>query len=173
MRTTRYATALLAAAALAGCQKTETNEQAAARMTAEADAARPALDAQTTAFARLFTAGQTDSLVAIHTADGWEMPPNGPSIHGADALRQMFAGQFAQVRGTLTLRNEDVAVNGPMAVARGRFNFTATAPATIPADSGKFLTHWHLINGQWKMAAVIWNSDAPLPMPAAPPARPH
>jgi ketosteroid isomerase-like protein len=172
MRATRLAATLLAVAALAGCQKAETPEQAEIRMAAEADAARPALEAQTTAFARHFTAGHTDSLVAIHTDDGWEMPPNGPAIHGADALRRMFAAQFQQAAGgTITLRNEHLDVNGPMALARGRYNFAAPAGSPIPADSGKYLTHWHLMAGEWKMVEVIWNSDVPLPTPAAPPAR--
>ena len=172
MRTTRLAASLLAAAALASCQKAETPEQAATRMAAEAVAARPAIDAQTAAFGRHFTAGHTDSLVAIHTDDGWEMPPNGPAIHGADALRQMFTGQFQQAAGgTLALRTEHLDVSGPMALARGRYNFAAPAGSPIPADSGKYVTHWQLIAGQWRIAEVIWNSDVPLPTPAAPPAR--
>jgi ketosteroid isomerase-like protein len=172
MRATRLAATLLAAAALAGCQKAETPEQAETRMAAEAAAARPAIDAQTAAYGQHFSAGHADSVVAIHTADAWEMPPNGPATHGADALRQMFTAQFQQAPGgTLTLRTEDLEVNGPLALARGRYDFAAPAGSPIPADSGKFLTDWHLVAGQWRIAQVIWNSDVPLPTPAAPPAR--
>jgi ketosteroid isomerase-like protein len=172
MRTTRLAITILAAAALAGCQKTETPEQAAYRMNGEAAAARPAIDAQTAAYGQHFSAGHADSVVAIHTDDAWEMPPNGPATHGADALRQMFTAQFQQAAGgTLALRNEHLDVNGPMALTRGRYNFAAPAGSPIPADSGKYLTHWQLVAGQWRISQVIWNSDVPLPTPAAPPAR--
>jgi ketosteroid isomerase-like protein len=171
MRTTRLAASLLAAA-LAGCEKAETPEQATTRIAAEADAARPMIEAAVASYGRDYSAGRTDSMVAIHTADGWEMPPNMPAVHGADALRQMFAAQFQQASGgTLTLRSEHLAVNGPMAINRGRYNFTAPAGAPIPADSGKYLTHWELAGGKWLIAEVIWNSDVPLPTPAAPPAR--
>jgi len=167
-------TALLAAAALlAACQKPpETPEQTNARMMAEADSVRPVLEGLDASYARWYSAGQTDSLVAIHMTEAVEMPPNAPAASGTAAIRQMFeaAFQMAPHGGTLALHSQNLSVNGPLAVDRGRWTFHPAAGAPIPADSGKYLTHWHNTGGSWKIAEVIWNSDTPLPTPAAPPA---
>ena len=173
MRTTRLATTLLAAAALAGlaaCQKAETPEQAMSRMTAETDAARPAIEAALAAYGRNYSAGHTDSLVAVHSPDAWIMPPNAPTVHGAEAIRQFFTAGLVQGGGQLALRSEHLAVNGPVAIERGRYNFTPPAGAPMPVDSGKYLTHWHQSSGTWLIAEVIWNSDLPA-APPPPPAR--
>ena len=161
-----------AGAALAACQQAETPEQAAARMTAETDAARPAIEARTAAYARHYNAAQTDTLVALHTADAHVMPPNSPAVHGSEGIRAFFVAGFQQgPGGQLALRGENLAVNGPMALERGRWNFTPATGTPIPADSGKYFTHYHMTGDQWLIAEVIWNSDVPLPTPTAPPAR--
>jgi hypothetical protein len=38
-----------------------------------------------------------------------------------------------------------------------------------PADTGKYLAHWHQVNGRWQVADLIWNSN--LPVGGAAPAR--
>ncbi len=171
MRTNRFVTTLLAAAAIAGCQKAETPEQAATRMTAEADAARPMIEAVLASYGRNYSASHTDSIVAIHAADAYVMPSNGTALHGTEAIRQMFTTQFQAGAGTLALHSEHLSVNGPMAIDRGRYDFTPPAGTPIPADSGKYLTHFELTDGRWLIAEVIWNSDLPLPSIPAPPAR--
>ena len=167
----RFIAGLLAAGALAACQKPETPEQTAARMTAETNAAHATFAALDNDFARLFSAGQTDSLVAIHTADGVEMPPNGPTVTGAAALRTMFTTNFQQAPGgTLTLTHQALTVNGPVAIDRGRWSYHGHMGAMAVADSGKYLTHWQKNGASWQIAEVMWNSDVPLPAPAPAPA---
>jgi len=44
----------------------------------------------------------------------------------------------------------------------------------MPAvDSGKYIVRWEQQNGKWVMVDDIWNSDLPIPQPAAPPAAPR
>jgi ketosteroid isomerase-like protein len=154
---------LPAAAALAACQPAPTPEQAT-------EAARPAIEAALADYGRYYSAGNTDSLVAMHATGAHVMPPNAPATHGTDAVRQMFAQAFQQPGGTLTLRNENLTVSGPVAIERGRWNFTPAAGAPFPPDSGKYLTHWHQTGGRWLISEVIWNSDLPPPVPAPAPA---
>jgi uncharacterized protein (TIGR02246 family) len=171
MLTRRSPALLLAVAALAACAKPETPEQAATRMQAESDAVRPAIEAGNASYVRYFNAGQADSLAALHTENTHVMPPNGPAVHGRDGVRELMTGFFQQAPSSqLTIRVEDVAANGPMAVDRGRWSFTPQAGTPMPADSGKYLVHWHRqADGSWQIQDDIWNSDVPLPPP--PPAR--
>jgi len=40
------------------------------------------------------------------------------------------------------------------------------APAGMAAmfpDSGSYMVHWHLMDGQWKIASLVVNSMKPLP----------
>ena len=163
---------VVAAAALAACQKPETPEQADARIAAETNAAHGTFAAMDNDYARWYSAGQVDSLLAIHRPSAVVMPPHAPTVTGTEALRQMFTQSFQMAPGgTLGLSHEHLVVNGPIAIDRGRFTFHGAAGSPIPADSGKYLTHWNMSVGRWLIAEVMWNSDVPLPMPPAPPAR--
>ena len=172
MLTRRSAALLLGAATLAACAKTETPEQAAARMQAESDAARQAIEQLAASFAAHLNAGHPDSVAALfYTSDATLMPPNMPAAQGHDAIRATLAGMMEGATVNLQATVQSVAANGPLAVERGRYHLTMT-PAGGPAvaDSGKYLARWQRqADGSWKMAEDIWNSDAPLPPP--PPTR--
>ena len=56
-----------------------------------------------------------------------------------------------------------VAASGDMATEAGTWTFSAATPPLN--DTGKYLVHWHKVNGSWKMVDDIWNSDNPA-MPA-------
>jgi ketosteroid isomerase-like protein len=172
MKTARYAAAFLAALALAACQRSETPEQAMSRMSAEAEAARPAIEAAIASYGRWYSTAQVDSLMTLHAADAHVMGPNMAPAHGTEGVRQFFTQGFSQgALGTLSLRTENLTVNGPVAIERGRWNFTPQEGAPLPPDSGKYLTHWHGSGGTWLISEVIWNSDVPMPAPAPAPAR--
>ena len=69
--------------ALAACApKPETPEQTAARMKAESDSARPALQAALDRVARYFAAGRADSLVMFYADDAVLMLANMPALKG-------------------------------------------------------------------------------------------
>lgn len=168
MRIARW-TAAVAALALAACTKTETPEQAQARMQAEADSLRPILEAAGPNMSRWIAAKQSDSIAQLYASDAAIMPPNMPAVTGRDALKAMFDTAFAAGAMTLTFTVGSVTANGPMAVERGTFrtSFTPTgASAPAMSGTGKYLTHWQKTDGQWLIAADIWNDDAP---PAPPP----
>jgi ketosteroid isomerase-like protein len=164
MRTTR-STPLVALAALLACQPAETDEQMRARLQAESDSARAAIEASNVAFAQAFSAGNADSAATFYAPNATVMAPGIPAVTGRDSiaatLRMMPPGM------TLALETQRVTANGPLAVERGMWTMTVPgaegAPATI--TRGKYLVHWHQVDGRWVMMEDIWNDDAPPPPP--------
>lgn len=168
-RFTGVAGALLAA----GCQMAETPAQMQARMDQESAAARQAIETATANFERWFAAGQVDSLLANYTDNATFMPPNQKAATGPDNIRAVFAAWLGMGKWTLDLRPGSVVANGPLAIENGTFviGFTPgpnAPPGMMPADTGKYLVHWHQVDGQWKIVDDIFNSDLPVPQPAAP-----
>lgn len=170
----RYVPLLTALALALGCRPAETPEQQASRIARESQAAKQAIDATNATWARLSAAGHADSIARYYDAAAVLLPPNMSAVRGRDAIRAFFGvlNTMSSPPPTLALRAESVWANGPAAVELGRWTFTwpagAKRPPGAPAvDSGKYMVRWVNERGQWLMAQDIWNSDTPLPAPAA------
>lgn len=161
----RYA--VLTAIALAACQAAETPEQMAARMQAEADSARTAIAAANAAYDRYFNGHMADSLAGLFADDGVMMAPGAPAVMGRDSIQAVMTRMPGPPGSTLALTTTEVSANGPLALERGTYTFDVPAQGRTPAVrlAGKYLVHWHKTNGQWLIAAQIWNDDAPPPAP--------
>jgi ketosteroid isomerase-like protein len=162
----------LALGLAAGCQpKAETPEQAQARMDTESAAARTVIDSVNREFATHFNMGHGDVVAGYYTAQAHLMPPNGPAVVGGEAIKTSLA-PFFTMKPDLKMTTDAVVANGPVALERGTYAMAFTPPgATAPmTDTGKYLVHWHLVDGKWLKADEIWNSDLPA-MPMGPPAK--
>lgn len=156
----------LALVALTGCQATETAEQMEHRMQMESDSASAAITARNEAFGAAFAARQPETLAALYTADGVLMPPGMAAVTGRDNIQAAFTGMFGETPEgvTLTLRATQVTANGPVAVERGVYTMTGPGPDGSPMEStGKYLVEWRKVDGEWYLAADIWNGDMPEP----------
>ena len=136
--------------------------------------AKAAIDAANAQWARLTSTGHSDSIAEFYAADAVIMPPNMATMKGKDAIKGFFATlNSMDPKPTLTLHAERVAASGALAVEVGRWHWGYAAgakpPAGMPAaDSGKYIVHWHEMNGKWLMMDDVWNSDTPMPMAPAP-----
>lgn len=167
----------LGAAALVGlsaCQKPpETAAQAQTRMEQEAAALRTQVQTLAGAWERWTAAGQADSIAAIFTDQGYELPPNAPPVHGRDAIKAFQTQLAAMGQATIHLSVDEVMANGPVGVARGAYDFSlvpanAPAGAAAAADTGKWLGTLRQSDGLWQFTSMMWNSNIPLPPPPAP-----
>lgn len=158
---------------LAGCQpKAETPEQAQARMDTEAAAARAVIDTANAAFATHFSAGHADIVVQYYAEQGRVMAPNSPASVGREAIKAGLT-PFMAMKPDLKQTTEALVVNGPLAIERGVYTISFTPPGS-PApiqENGKYMVHWHNIDGKWLKVDEIWNSDLPA-LPMGPPAKP-
>jgi uncharacterized protein (TIGR02246 family) len=108
---------------------------------------------------------------ASYYADtGQMLPANMAIVTGKDAIQKAW-GEMIQMPGfALTWENTDtqVSAGGDMAYNIGKYEFTTNDAKGKPmTDKGKFVVVWKkTADGNWKVVADIFNSDAP-PPPAA------
>ena len=135
--------------------------------------AKQAIDSVNAQWPRLTSTGHADSIAEFYAADAVLMPPNMPTVNGKEAIRAFFSViNTIEPRPTLTLRAETVIGTGASAVERGRWHWAFPAGATLPpgtpaVDSGKYIVRWEQQSGKWVIVDDIWNSDLPIPQPAA------
>lgn len=155
---------------LAACAKPETAEQTATRMQAESDSARVLITAQGEATVRHMNANHPDSMAATFTENGIMMPPAMPAITGRAAIQAHQTANPLPPGARLAVTPVDVVANGPIAIERGTYVFSMPAMGRTPAMNvnGKYLAHWHKVNGTWLQAALMWSDDVYVP-PMAPP----
>lgn len=162
----RWKLAALAAVTLAACQPApETPEQLAARLSAESDSAKAAIDAINVHYARWLNTNQADSVAGLFAEDGVMMPPMAPALAGREAIRTYLAANPMPPGATMGFTAVTVHANGPEAIERGTYTFTMPAVGRQPAMalSGKYLVHWRKAGGTWLQISTIWNDDQPMP----------
>jgi ketosteroid isomerase-like protein len=161
--------------ALAACApRQETPEQMAARMKAESDSARPALQAALDRYARYYMAGQADSCAMFYAEDAVLMMPNEPAVKGRAAIQAKIAEQLSWGTYQFALTTTHVDANGPLAVHQYAYVVSfkpgphAPPGMTAVTDTGKSVTAYKKVNGAWlAFADVAGMSDRPMAAPAA------
>jgi ketosteroid isomerase-like protein len=122
-------------------------------------------------YERFVNEGKADSVASLYAEQGRAMQPHGPTLSGREAIRANQAQNMATYDFKLTITSENLMANGPLAIETGTYSVEGTpkkgAPMGTPPlkEDGKYLTHWHQVNGQWLIADLIWNSNQPLPTP--------
>lgn len=160
---------IVAVVLVAACAKTETPEQRTARMQAEGDSARTAVTARSAALAGFISANNADSSAAIYAEDAVFMPPNMATVTGRAGIREAFAGMHQGMgAGQMHFTTQNVSASGDIAVERGRWHWQPAEGNRMPADSGKYLVHWHRQGGTWMIVEDIFNADTPaVPAPVS------
>jgi len=125
---------------------------------AQTEAARPLIEQQLGRYVRGAAMGNADSLLAVYAADAVLMPPNRPALTDREQQRAAFAATGPY---EITFATRSLVVNGDVAIERGVWQATMQLPGTTMAVArdGKYLAHWHKVNGEWLMAEHIWNDD--------------
>src|SRR5687768_9887235 len=150
------------------CQQEPATEQASETDPAiDAAAVTEVIAAKDRVFAEAMVAGDVETVASQYADDAILLPPGGPRVEGAAAIRETFTG-WIQEGGTpasMTLTSDDVTVTaaGDYAHAIGTWSMAGgQAPdGSEWSDKGKFVAVWKNIDGDWKMVADIWNSDNP------------
>jgi len=152
----KVALAAVAAVLLAACApKPETPEQTAARLKAETDSARVAIEAQTARVVRYIAAAQPDSIASVYTEDVVVHWQGYPATKGRAAIDSMWrlwlpTGSFAYKVTTLS-----VEASGAIAIQTSRVDVTFTPGPKAPRGTkpGSFtfygITTWRKTGGQW------------------------
>jgi ketosteroid isomerase-like protein len=98
----------------------------------------------------------------MYTADARLLPPNSRMGEGRQAVQQFWQGAIRAGAKMVSLETLHVESQGSFAYEVGRYTLTSpTAGGGTTTDTGKYVVVWEREGGKWKLAADIWNSDAP------------
>jgi uncharacterized protein (TIGR02246 family) len=165
--------AAIALVLAAGCQQEPATEAGSTEETATVDpaAVRQAIEAGGDAWEAAALAGDAAALTALYTDDAIIMPPNAPRAEGSAAIQTAFTDMLAAVPFTaieIVTDGVELSASGDIAWAHGTYTSTNTVDGEPYMDSGKWMNVSENRDGQWLLAADIWNSDTPLPGMEAP-----
>jgi uncharacterized protein (TIGR02246 family) len=152
---------------LPACQVAEkpANDTAELNSTAAVDtgADEQAIRGQVDRWLELVRAKNAAGIAALYAEDGAVMPPNAPIGKGSAAIQQTWASMMATPGFGLTFVPEQILVSssGDLALDRGTYKLTIAPDGPAQTDTGKYVVVWRKIDGEWKVAADIFNSDLP------------
>ena len=106
----------------------------------------------------------TAAIARLYTPDGRFMVPNAPIAEGRAAVAAMWDHLLSLPNAALTFGPTQIeaAASGDLAFEIGTYTLgfdRAAAPRV--EDRGKYVVVWKRIDGAWKAAADILNSDLP------------
>ena len=105
----------------------------------------------------------------FYAPDGQMFPPGGAIVEGKENLTNAWEGFFALPGFKLTIETTKVSVAqaGDLAYEVGTYVLSFDGDQKPVQDKGKYVVVWKKVDGNWKAAADIFNSDLPPPAPAA------
>jgi uncharacterized protein (TIGR02246 family) len=129
---------------------------------ADAGAVTQAIEAANAKFADAMKRGDTVAIADNYTEDAVVMPQGTASWRGREAIRKGFGGMLSGAKVTeFSLKTEDVAIGGDMAVETGSYDETyVPTGGKETKDKGKYIVVWkRQSDGSWKIVSDIFNSD--------------
>ena len=156
-----------AALLVAACQVSEKPANGAAEAngaaTVDPGADEQAIRGQVDRWLQLVKAKDAASIAKLYTDDGAVMPPNSPIGKGPAAIEKTWAGMMATPGFDLTFVPEQIIISssGDMALDRGTYKLAIAPDGKAMTDTGKYVVVWRKVDGEWKAAADIFNSDLP------------
>ncbi len=157
----RWILGILLTAAVGGCAGTPPPPPAV-----DQTAIGAAIDSITTAFFGAVTARETTLVVNFYADDAHLLPANAARADGKDAIRQVWVG-FLSTPGlqmTVTPNTKLVSEAGDMVVDLGSYVMNwQDAKGQPTSETGKYVTVFKKVNGEWKIVVDTYNSDMPAP----------
>ncbi len=159
---------LLAASALliSSCDSgkdtaSDTTSETVASVTSAAD--EEAIRGQVARWLDLIKAKDAAAISQMYTEDGAFMPPNASIGKGRAVIEQNWAGLMALPGFELTFAPDQIVISssGDLAMDRGTYRMTVAPDGEAQVDTGKYVVVWRKVDGEWKAAADIINSDLP------------
>ncbi|MGH7129678.1 MAG: YybH family protein [Planctomycetaceae bacterium] len=107
--------------------------------------------------------GDADAAAAVLAPDGRFMAPNMEAAEGTAAIRAAWTEAVAIPGFSLSFEPTEIVVasNGEMAYDVGTYESSFDGPSGPIENHGKYVTVWTKVDGQWRIAADIFNTDLP------------
>ena len=133
---------------------------------AETEADVEAINSLRDDFIALDNASDAAGLASLYTNDAVLMPPNEAAVTGSQAIESWFQTTFDQFTTEFTVASEELEVVGDWAFDWGAYMtaLTPKAGGEPTEDRGKYIVILRKqVDGSWRIAHDIWNSDNPAP----------
>lgn len=123
------------------------------------------IEAMNAQWVKAFEQRDFQSMQALFTSDSLLLSPNEPAVKGPEAVVQVWKSwaEFTNVAIAWAANRIDVSSSGDMAYDYGWYTFAFDSENGRVEDKGKYIAVWKKVDGTWKVAADIFNSDLPLP----------
>ena len=105
------------------------------------------------------------AIVQFYAPDGAAFPPGAPIAEGRDAIGEMWSGFLGLRNFALTFAPTkiNIATGGDIAYEIGTYSLGFDNDNGPVRDDGKYVVVWRKVDGTWKAAADIFNSNRPTP----------
>lgn len=161
-----YLTLAVGALALAGCDAANKAETGTANDATVVDSAadEQAIRGINERWLRLIADKDAAAIAQLYAEDAAVMPSNEKAAVGREAIGRWWDRSMKMPGYDLTFQTDQLVLSrsGDMALDRGTYRFRATPPEGAVDDTGKYVVVWRKIDGEWEVAADIFNSDLPL-----------
>ncbi len=99
----------------------------------------------------------------IYTSDGLFMAPNAPPAQGRQAIGEAWRGllELSGIVLTFAPTRIEVSESGDLAYDVGTYALGFDSDSGRVNDRGKYVVVWKKVEGEWKAAADIFNSNLP------------
>ena len=111
-----------------------------------------------------FNSRDAAAIAAVYAENGSLLPPNGQTVKGRAAI-EAFWTEFMASGNAGNITDTNVNASGGIGYKVG--TYAIASPYGELLDEGKYVEVWHHMDGSWQMMYDIFNSDRPLPAPAA------
>jgi hypothetical protein len=122
------------------------------------EAARQLIAQQNERFTKAHLAGDIATIDAMFAPDARVFPPGAATVTGAQALHD-FTVDYLKA-GLTEFREESTRCYGNDAHVVDEGTYVVTYGPDHVTERGKYLNVWTRVNGSWKIASNMWNTDA-------------
>lgn len=161
--TKTYIVLACTAALLMGCNPTSEVQR---NQTAEVKSAatdEQAIRGANERWLQLIRSKDASGIGQLYAQDAVALPEYEKAAIGREAIAKLWGRQMQTPNYALTFGTDQLifSTSGDMALDRGWYRFSAKGPKGPINDTGKYVVVWRKIDGEWKVAADIYNTDLP------------
>ena len=151
------------AALLMGCNPTTDVQRNQPAEVKSAAADEQAICGANERWLQLIRSKDASGIGQLYAQDAVALPQNEKAAIGREAIAKWWGRQMQTPDYVLTFGTEQLVFSAPgdMALDRGWYRFSAQGPNGPINDTGKYVVVWRKIDGEWKVAADIFNTDLP------------
>jgi ketosteroid isomerase-like protein len=114
-------------------------------------------------FTKAHLTGDVGTIDAMFTPDAKSFPPGAGAAVGLPAIHALTMDYLET--GITEFREETTGFYGNAEYVIDEGTYVLTYGATPVTERGKYLNVWKQVDGNWKLQANIWNTNAPAPAP--------